>query len=362
MDPLKPPYLALHLALARDHRLTRSSSEMDRVATYPAVARCGTSSGCAGCARTRRKIYCRQRPRRGRGSRNHAPRGLAHASRRLLLLPTLLNAQVRGVPVENIDRSVRACMDFDAYANGQWRASHPMPDIQTTWAIRTVTQEETRARLRSIAEEDAGNAASAPRGSPTQLVGDFYAACMDESRINAVGLQPLETILQDIDGIHDAKSLKRADRPPTGNRSLSSREPVGCPGPARCLAHDCGDRCDRARHCRIATIIYAMSCEIPECTREIPDVRAASADPRRVERGGEATAAVGGVMKIETALAQARLSRVELRNPLVVDHPMSFAALRKLAPRFDWNGEFLALGVKPAGHVNVPQPKLLQAL
>ena len=46
----------------------------------------------------------------------------------------------------------------------------------------------------------------------------------------------------------------------------------------------------------------------------------------------EATAAVGGVMKIETALAQARLSRIELRDPQVVDHPMSFAALRKLSP------------------------------
>jgi hypothetical protein len=35
MDPLKPPSLALHLALARDRRLTRSSPVMDGVATYP---------------------------------------------------------------------------------------------------------------------------------------------------------------------------------------------------------------------------------------------------------------------------------------------------------------------------------------
>jgi predicted metalloendopeptidase len=94
----------------------------------------------------------------------------------LLLVPALLHAQVRGVPVQNVDRSVSACTDFDAYANGQWRATHPMPDIQTVWAIRTITQDETRARLRAIAEEDAGKAATAPQGSPVQLTGGFYAA------------------------------------------------------------------------------------------------------------------------------------------------------------------------------------------
>src|SRR5271155_4844548 len=122
-------------------------------------------------------------------------------------LPAMLNAQVRGVAVENIDRSASPCTDFDAYANGQWRATHPIPAIQTTWAIRTITQDETRARLRSIAEEDASKAASSPKDSPSQLTGDFYAACMDESRVNVLGLKPLESMLKGIEGVHDAKSL-----------------------------------------------------------------------------------------------------------------------------------------------------------
>jgi putative endopeptidase len=100
-------------------------------------------------------------------------------------------AQLRGVPVENIDRGANACTDFDAYANGQWRATHPMPAIQVAWAIRTVTQDETLARLRSIAEEDASKSASLPKSSPGQMTGDFYAACMDESHVNALGLKPL---------------------------------------------------------------------------------------------------------------------------------------------------------------------------
>src|SRR5579871_2875855 len=72
----------------------------------------------------------------------------------------------RGVAAANIDRAASPCADFDAYANGQWRATHPMPAIQTSWAIRTVTQDETRARLRSIAEEDAAKSSTLPKASP----------------------------------------------------------------------------------------------------------------------------------------------------------------------------------------------------
>src|SRR4029077_15273185 len=75
----------------------------------------------------------------------------------------------------------------------------------------------------------------------------------------------------------------------------------------------------------------------------------------------DAVPAAAGVMKIETTLAQARLSRVELRDPKVQDHPMSLAELKTLAPHFDWSEEFHALGVTLEGHMNVPQPKLVQA-
>ncbi len=40
----------------------------------------------------------------------------------LMAFPALVHAQVRGVPVENIDRGTSACTDFDAYANGQCTA------------------------------------------------------------------------------------------------------------------------------------------------------------------------------------------------------------------------------------------------
>jgi len=271
----------------------------------------------------------------------------------------MLNAQVRGVVVENIDRSISPCTDFDAYANGQWRATHPMPAIQTVWAIRTITQDETRARLRSIAEGDAIKAASTPKGSPSQLTGDFYAACMDESRVNALALKPLESMLQGIESVHDASSL---------SAEIVRMQQINLAAPLVLSATQ--DLHDTAH---MIAEVGVGGLGMPDRDYYLRDEpRFKDARERYVaymhkmialagSSDAEAIPAVAGVMKIETALAQARLSRVELRDPKVQDHPMSFAGLKMLAPHFDWSEEFHALGVTSEGHMNVPQPKLVQA-
>jgi endothelin-converting enzyme/putative endopeptidase len=274
-------------------------------------------------------------------------------------LPAMLNAQVRGVAVDNIDRSANPCTDFDAYANGQWRATHPMPAIQTTWAIRTITQDETRARLRSIAEEDASKAASMPKGSPSQLTGDFYAACMDESRVNALALKPLEPMLKSIEGVHDAKSL---------SAEIVRMQEIHLAAPLVLSATQ-----DLHDTTHMIAEVGVGGLGMPDRDYYLRDEpRFKDAREKYVaymhkmtalagSSEAEAIPAVAGVMKIETALAQARLSRVELRDPKVQDHPMSFAELKTLAPHFDWSEEFRVLGVTPDGHMNVPQPKLVQA-
>jgi putative endopeptidase len=276
-----------------------------------------------------------------------------------LMLPAIVNAQIRGVPMENIDRGASACTDFDAYANGQWRATHPMPDIQTTWAIRTITQDETRARLRAIAEEDAAKAASRPKGSPAQLTGDFYTACMDEPGVNALGLAPLRPMLSAIERVHDARSL---------SEQIARMQQVNLAAPLFLAAKQ-----DLHDTKRMIAEVDAGGLGMPDrdyYLRDEPRFKDAREKYIAYVRSmitlagssdADANQVVAGVMKIETALARARLSRVELRDPKVLDHPMGLAALKRLAPHFDWSRGFRILGVKPQGDMNVPQPKLMQA-
>lgn len=277
----------------------------------------------------------------------------------LLVLAAPAGAQTRGVPVENIDRTANACTDFDAYANGAWRASHPMPDIETRWAIRTVTQEETRVRLRTLAEGDAARAASLPKGSAGRLTGDFYAACMDEARVNARGLAPLTPVLKRIDRLRSSRDVVAeivrlqqlglaapidlsATQDPHDTRRVIAEIGIGGLGlPDR----DYYLRPEpRFAHGREAYVAYA----------ERLFVLAGA-------RASEARRAAAAVMKVETALAEARLGRVELRDPKATDHPVSLDDLGRLAPHFAWRLEFGALGVPTDGHANLPQPKLLEA-
>src|SRR6185295_3435003 len=76
------------------------------------------------------------------------------------------------------------------------------------------------------------------------------------------------------------------------------------------------------------------------------------------------TAAAGTrtVLRIETALAGASLTRVERRDPYAVYHRMSVKELARLTPSFDWEAYFRAVGAAPGAWLNVSEPKFFREL
>ena len=75
-----------------------------------------------------------------------------------------------------------------------------------------------------------------------------------------------------------------------------------------------------------------------------------------------AAANAATVMRIETALANATLTRVEERDPYKLFHKMSPAELQALTPSFQWDAYFTALGMPPARQINVTQPAFYRAV
>src|SRR5579859_2364995 len=95
--------------------------------------------------------------------------------------------------ITSMDTSVDPCVDFFAYSCGTWIRKNPIPPDQTSWSIYSKLQDDNKAILREILES-AALAKVAP-GSVTQKIGDYYAACMDETAINAARLKPLQPAL-----------------------------------------------------------------------------------------------------------------------------------------------------------------------
>src|SRR6266852_4968680 len=115
--------------------------------------------------------------------------------------------QVSHFDVRNMDTKTAACADFYQYANGGWLAANPIPAAYPAWGVANILNEKNRDVLREILEAAAKNA-SAKKGSNEQKVGDYYASCMDEAKVEADGFTPIQAELVLINKVTDQKSLQ----------------------------------------------------------------------------------------------------------------------------------------------------------
>jgi len=115
--------------------------------------------------------------------------------------------QLHGVDLGDIDRKANPCDNFFDYANGSWRANHPIPPSMVRWSKRWQSGETTKDTLRTILEESSSK--KNPKGSTEQLIGDYYGSCMDEKKINEQGIKPLNPELKLIDSIKTTADLQR---------------------------------------------------------------------------------------------------------------------------------------------------------
>jgi putative endopeptidase len=121
------------------------------------------------------------------------------------------SAAPKGIELADVDRAASACTDFYAFANGAWRAANPIPPGAQRWSRRLAAREANRQQLEALLAELAKKA-DRPRGSVEQLLGDHFAACMDEPAADAAGLRPLAPLLAEIAAVRDEAGVQRMIR------------------------------------------------------------------------------------------------------------------------------------------------------
>ena len=112
-----------------------------------------------------------------------------------------------GIDTAGMDRAVAPGDDFYAYANGAWIKDAVIPPDRSSFGPDDLLVELTAKRTADLIKEAA--AKKAPRGSEARMIGDYFAAYMDEAKIEARGLKPLKPLLGRIAAITDSAGLAR---------------------------------------------------------------------------------------------------------------------------------------------------------
>src|SRR5262249_45127318 len=111
-----------------------------------------------------------------------------------IVIASPLHAQdkpLHGIDLSDLDRKASPCNDFYEFANGTWREKNPIPASMVMWSKRWAAGEQTKDVLHGILEEAAAKAPKEPPKSTDRLIGDYFAACMDQKAIDALGVKAL---------------------------------------------------------------------------------------------------------------------------------------------------------------------------
>ncbi|HTB92744.1 MAG TPA: M13 family metallopeptidase [Candidatus Sulfotelmatobacter sp.] len=263
-----------------------------------------------------------------------------------------------GFSLSNMDKTCKPCDDFYQFAMGGWMKANPIPAEYPTWGTFTELRDKNLAGMRTILESASNSKAAA--GSNEQKIGDFYASCMDTTAIEGAGLKPLAAELAEVEAIQDRKGLdseiarlhRRSNNVAFGFGSVpdfknssqmiaaARQGGLGMPDRDYYLRED-----DHSKQLREGYVKHVA--KMFELTGDAPDKAASEAKT---------------VMALETSLAKASRTRVELRDPEKNYNKMTLAELKSLTPDWSWTGYMQAVGSPSAAEINIGQPDFFKEL
>ena len=106
--------------------------------------------------------------------------------------------------VADLDTTKNACDDFAGYVNGKWLAANAVPGDRTSWGAFEMLDERSNGIQHQLAEQAAARANAT---GIDKIVGDFYATGMDQAKVDAQGIKPLESRIAQVDALTDGASV-----------------------------------------------------------------------------------------------------------------------------------------------------------
>ena len=257
----------------------------------------------------------------------------------------------------NMDQSVKPGDNFYFYANGNWLKQNPVPSSKTRWGSFDELREESSKRMQALLQEAARKSAD-PK---MQQIGDFYLSGLDTNTTNRLGYTPIRADLQRVDAVQNIDGLIN---------ELAYQRTQGIAGPlfGFILTQD------RKNVTQYIPQLSQGGTTLPDRDYYLKN-DARSANIRNTFRqhigkmfvlAGETPAAAQqhaeAVLRIETALAKAQMSRTEMRDPYKTYNKFAVKDLSATTPNIDWKDMLGKLKLTGADSVIVNNPAFFKSV
>jgi putative endopeptidase len=258
-----------------------------------------------------------------------------------------------------IDRSVSACEDFFAFANGEWIKHDTIPAAFSTSGVSKEMTDANELVVRSVLEDAMAARSTKPANSTVAKLGRYYASCMDSTRAEREGVSPVKPQLSQIDAITTRPQLLQeiATLQRDGSGALFNFFPNADPKDAAhymvWITQGGLGMPDRD--------YYTKTDAASDSLRQKYVAHVAATLALAGQPTANATADAQRVMALETELAKASMTRVEQRDPNAIYHKTSLADLKQMSGGINWPLYFRAAGMTaPVSYVNVAQPDFVR--
>jgi putative endopeptidase len=238
-----------------------------------------------------------------------------------------------GVDLKYVDRSVRPQDDLYRYLNGKWLDSFQLPPDKGSYGSFTYVDDATQEQLRGIVDGLVQAPAGAGNVDPeVRKITDLYASFMDEARLEALGLKPLQAEFAAIDAIAQRSQIPAL---------IAHLNRIGAGAPYEIYINQ-----DARNSLQYAVIVQQSGLGMPDRDYYLKDdaklkevrakYRAHIAKMFGMAGDAQAEAHAAAILELETALAQLQWTRVENRDPVKTYNKTAIADLPKLMPGYDW--------------------------